>query len=302
MTTLTFATRKSALALAQSRAFAASLVSASPGLSVEELHIVTSGDRFTEQPLQDLGGKGLFIKELEEALLDGRAHFAVHSIKDVPAELVAGLHIACVPAREDARDVLVTKSGCSLAELGSGAILGTSSLRRALCLKERRPDLVIEPLRGNVDTRLKKVAEGPYDAIVLAYAGLKRLGLADRASEVLEPEVCLPAVGQGALGIECKRGAGVVEEVLSRVDHHETHVVVAAERALMAAVGGSCRMPIAAYATKQGDEIHLRALVAEADGSHARRGKRHASWPQSLEEAARLGRDLGEELRARSAP
>ncbi|MBL8740767.1 MAG: hydroxymethylbilane synthase [Myxococcales bacterium] len=296
MTTLTFATRKSALALAQSRAFASGLVEKNPGLTVGELHITTSGDRFTDRPLQDIGGKGLFIKELEEALLDGRADFAVHSIKDVPGELVPGLHIACIPEREDPRDVLVTKSGARLAELPTGALVGTSSLRRSLSLQTARPDLRIEPLRGNVDTRLRKVTDGEYDGIVLAYAGLKRLGLEGRATEVLEPSVCLPAVGQGALGIECKEGNGAVEEALQRIDHKETSIVVSAERAFMKRVGGNCRMPIAAYAVREADELFLRAFLAEPDGTRPRRGERRVAWPTSREEARRVGDDLAAEL------
>jgi hydroxymethylbilane synthase len=293
---MTFATRKSALALAQSRAFASGLVEKNPGLSVGELHITTSGDRFTDRPLQDIGGKGLFIKELEEALLDGRADFAVHSIKDVPGELVPGLHIACIPEREDPRDVLVTKSGAPLADLPHGALVGTSSLRRSLCLSAARPDLRIEPLRGNVDTRLRKVSEGEYDGIVLAYAGLKRLGLADRATEVLEPSVCLPAVGQGALGIECKQGNAGVEEALSRVEHGETSIVVSAERAFMRRVGGNCRMPIAAFGIREAGDLFVRAFLAEPDGSRPRRGERRTPWPRSLEEARGVGEDLAAEL------
>jgi hydroxymethylbilane synthase len=293
---MTFATRKSALALAQSRAFASGLVEKNPGLSVGELHITTSGDRFTDRPLQDIGGKGLFIKELEEALLDGRADFAVHSIKDVPGELVPGLHIACIPEREDPRDVLVTKSGAPLADLPHGALVGTSSLRRSLCLSAARPDLRIEPLRGNVDTRLRKVSEGEYDGIVLAYAGLKRLGLADRATEVLEPSVCLPAVGQGALGIECKQGNAGVEEALSRVEHGETSIVVSAERAFMRRVGGNCRMPIAAFGIREAGDLFFRAFLAEPDGSRPRRGERRTPWPRSLEEARGVGEDLAAEL------
>jgi hydroxymethylbilane synthase len=294
--TLTFATRKSALALAQSRAFASSLVGKNPGLTVGELHITTSGDRFVDRPLQDIGGKGLFIKELEEALLDGRADFAVHSIKDVPGELVPGLHISCIPEREDPRDVLVTKSGASLAELPHGALVGTSSLRRSLCLLAARPDLRIEPLRGNVDTRLRKVTEGEYEGIVLAYAGLKRLGLAHCATEVLEPSVCLPAVGQGALGIECKEGNLAIEEALARVDHEETSIVVSAERAFMKRVGGNCRMPIAAYAVREAGELFLRAFLAEPDGTNPRRGERRVAWPTSRADAVRVGDDLAAEL------
>ncbi|MBL8610779.1 MAG: hydroxymethylbilane synthase, partial [Myxococcales bacterium] len=197
-----YATRKSALALAQSRAFVARLVASSPGLEVAEEQVVTTGDKIQDRPLSEVGGKGLFVKEIEEALLDGRAHFAVHSIKDVPAELPPGLELVCIPRREDPRDVLVAPRHGTLAALPAGARVGTSSLRRAIALSRARPDLVIGPLRGNVDTRLRKVDAGEHDAIVLARAGLVRLGLEARATDVLAPEISLPAVGQGALGIE----------------------------------------------------------------------------------------------------
>jgi len=294
-----FATRRSALALAQSRAFARALEKAVPDLTAEELHIVTSGDKTQDKPLQDIGGKGLFIKELEEALLDGRARFAVHSIKDVPAELLPGLVIACVPAREDPRDVLVSRTGQPLAELPAGAKVGTSSLRRAVAVTEARPDLEIVPMRGNVDTRLRKVSEGVVDAIVLARAGLVRLGWEDRATEVLEPEVSLPAVGQGALGIECRAEDDEVHEVLSAVHETETSICVSAERAVMAAVEGSCRTPVAAYAVRAGDDLYLRAFLADPDGTNVRRGERRASFPREAREAERMGRDLGRELKRR---
>lgn len=307
---LTYCTRKSALALAQSRAFVASLTAAAEAagapISTGELTITTSGDKFLSQPLQDLGGKGLFIKELEEALLDGRADFAVHSIKDVPAELAGDLAIVCIPPREDPRDVLVSKENAPLADLPHGARVGTSSLRRALALREARPDLAIEPLRGNVDSRLKKVTEGPLDAIVLAYAGLKRLGLGAHASEVLSTDVMLPAVGQGALGIEARAGAEACREVLARVEDLATSFAVRAERAVMLAVSGNCRMPVAAHAARvtrgSGDVLHLRAFLAEADGTKVRRAERELAWPsiidaRALDEAAALGHDLGRELR-----
>lgn len=295
---LVLATRRSALALAQSRAFARSLEAAVPGLTVDELLVVTSGDKTQDRPLADIGGKGLFIKELEEALLDGRADFAVHSIKDVPAEILPNLVLSCIPPREDPRDALVSKSGAPLAELPKGARVGTSSLRRALCLKLARPDLDVQPTRGNVDTRLRKVDEGQFDAIVLALAGLKRLGLASRATEHLSTDVLLPAVGQGALGIESKRD-DALEATLATMAHAETTVCVRAERAVMAAAEGSCRLPIAAYAVRDGDTLHLRALLAESDLSRPRRGERRIAWPGDAggDEAHRVGLDLGRELR-----
>ncbi len=276
-----YATRRSALALTQSRAFMRMFSEANPGIEVEELQIVTSGDRFQEQKLQDIGGKGLFIKELEEALFDRRADVAVHSIKDVPAELAAGLVIACIPLREDPRDALVSSDGRKLADLPRGARVGTSSLRRSVCLLEARPDLVIEPLRGNVDTRLRRVEEGAFDAIVLAAAGLRRLGLERRATEFLAPDACLPAIGQGALGIETRSNDADTFAALAKVHHGETSIAVSAERALMASVGGSCRMPVAAYARRDGDRIRFDALLANPDGTNLRRGSRIETWPST---------------------
>jgi hydroxymethylbilane synthase len=301
---LILATRRSALALAQSGAFARALEAAVPGLTVDELQIVTSGDRSQGQntPLQDIGGKGLFIKELEEALLDGRAHFAVHSIKDVPAELAPALRLACVPLREDPRDALVTRTGQTLAELPPGARVGTSSLRRVVAILAARPDLRAEPVRGNVDTRLRKVQDGQFDAIVLAYAGLKRLGWADRATEILSPEVSLPAIGQGALGIECRDGDEETAAVLARLADPETSICVAAERAVMAAVDGSCRLPVAAYAVHQGSEMFLRGMLADPDGSRVRHAERRAAFPADARAAEHLGRDLGAELKGARGP
>jgi len=294
---LTLATRRSALALAQSRAFARSLERATPELAVDELHVVTSGDKTQDRPLQDIGGKGLFIKELEEALLDGRAHFAVHSIKDVPAEIAKGLTLACVPAREDPRDALVSRSGARLAELPAGARVGTSSMRRAVALSAARPDLVIEPCRGNVDTRLHKVQQGLFDAVVLALAGLRRLGWEDRATEILDPQVSLPAVGQGALGIECRDGDEITRRALAAVADQEAWICVAAERAVMAVVEGNCHLPVAAYATREAGSLWLRAWLADPDGKNLRRGERRQSFPEDPGEAELVGRDLGAALR-----
>jgi hydroxymethylbilane synthase len=292
---LVLATRKSQLALTQARAYAEQLKASWPGLEVEELHVVTSGDRFQDRPLQEVGGKGLFIKEIEEALLEGRADFAVHSIKDVPAELAPSLTLAAIAEREDPRDALVIRQGDDLDALPPGARVGTSSLRRKTALCALRADLAIGPLRGNVDTRLRKLDEGQVDAIVLAYAGLRRLGLAARASQVLEPELMLPAVGQGALGIECRDDDRRVREALERTDHEQTRVRVTAERAFMHAVGGSCQLPVAAYALRHDDGLWLRAMVADPDGSRPRFGERRAGW--SLADAEQAGAELGLELR-----
>jgi len=296
---LILATRRSALALAQSRAFAATLAAAVPGLSIEELHVVTSGDKTQDKPLQDIGGKGLFIKELEEALLDGRADFAVHSIKDVPALIADSLVLAAIPKREDPRDALVTRTGALLRELPPGARIGTGSLRRGLALRGLRPDLVIEPIRGNVDTRLRKVDEGQFDGVVLALAGLKRLGLAGRATEVLDASVSLPAIGQGALGIECRKADARTIEVLQSIVDRETSLCVTAERAVMAAVDGNCRTPVAAFAEREGDKLRLRALLAEPDGTNLRKVERHTDWPENEGDAERVGREVGEDLLGR---
>lgn len=302
---LTLATRRSALALAQSRAFLGALVARTPGLAVEELQVVTSGDKDQTSRLSDIGGKGLFVKELEEALYARAADLAVHSIKDVPAALAPGLVIGCVPPREDPRDALIGRGGARLADLPQGARVGTSSLRRALCLKRARPDLVIEPLRGNVDTRLRRVDEGAYDAAVLALAGLRRLGLEGRATEVLEPEVSLPAVGQGALGIECREADDEVLAILAPLADAPTWICVAAERAVLSAVGGDCKTPVAAFARRVGGDLLLDALLADADGTRLRTGARRVPFPAlpdvtggaaSRDEAERVGRDLGEEL------
>ncbi len=293
----TYATRKSKLALAQCRAFVARLVAAHPGLEVKEEQITTSGDRIQDRPLSEVGGKGLFVKEIEEALLDGRADFAVHSIKDVPGVLPPGLTLACIPLREDPRDVIVAPRHGTLAALPQGATVGTSSLRRLVALKAARPDLRIVPLRGNVDTRLRKVDEGECDAIVLAYAGLRRLGLEARATDVLAPEVSLPAIGQGALGIETREGDEAARALLAPLHDDATSRAVCAERGVMVALEGDCKTPIAAYGVRRGADLYLRAFVAEPDGSRYRTGERVLPWPASDDEARRVGLDLGAELK-----
>ena len=218
MRPLVYATRRSMLALAQCRAFVARLCQAAPELETRELQVVTTGDRIQERPLADIGGKGLFVKEIEEALLDGRADFAVHSIKDVPGSLPPGLILACIPERADPRDVLVAPRHGTLDALLLGARVGTSSLRRMMSIQARRPDLQVVPMRGNVDTRLRKVDAGECDAIVLARAGLLRLGMEDRATEVLDADLSLPAVGQGALGIECREDDAETRTALAQVN------------------------------------------------------------------------------------
>jgi hydroxymethylbilane synthase len=292
---LTYATRRSALALAQCRAFCARLAALDASLELVELQVVTTGDKIQDRPLSEVGGKGLFVKEIEEALLDRRADFAVHSIKDVPGVLPPGLAIVCVPKREDPRDVLVAPRHRTLAALPSGAKVGTSSLRRAAALRAVRPDLVTVPIRGNVDTRLRKVDAGECDAIVLARAGLVRLGIEDRATEILSTDVSLPAVGQGALGIECRADDGATRAHLARLHHAETATCVAAERAVLIALEGDCKTPIAAHAERAGMNLRLRAFVVGSDGA-LRRGERVVAWPASEDAAAGVGRELGEDL------
>jgi hydroxymethylbilane synthase len=279
------------------RGWAQSFVERHPGWTFEEVHVTTTGDRVQDRALNAIGGKGLFIKEVEEALLAGRADVAVHSMKDVPAELAPSLVIGCVPQREDPRDVLVTRSGCSLRELPRGSRVGTSSLRRSVQLKDHRPDLEIVPLRGNVDTRLRKCREGEVDAIVLARAGLVRLGLAEHATEILDPAVCLPAVGQGALAIERRDSDTELGQALAAASHDETATAVAAERGVMLAVEGSCQVPVAAHAVREGEEMWLRGLLAEADGSRLRRRDVRLPWPASEADAHQAGLDLGRKLR-----
>lgn len=295
--TYLLATRKSALALAQSRAFARDL-SAATGAEIGELQVVTTGDRITDVPLSQVGGKGLFTKEIEQALAEGRADLAVHSSKDVPAEIDETFVLACFPRRADPRDVLVTRDGATLATLPKGARLGTSSLRRALMLGAARPDLVVAPLRGNVDTRLRKLEAGEVDAIVLARAGLDRLGLGHRATETIDAAISLPAAGQGALAVECRADDADTRALLSRLDDADTRIAVACERGVMRRVGGGCTLPFAAHAVREGESIWLRAFLAEADGTKPRSVERRAAWPQTEADAARLGSDAGEALLA----
>ncbi len=302
---IVYATRKSPLALAQCRAFVARLLAAHAGTApVEaiELQVVTSGDRIQDRPLSEVGGKGLFVKEIEEKLLSREADIAVHSIKDVPGELPDGLALICVPRREDPRDVLVAPRHGNLGSLPSGATVGTSSLRRAVALRAQRPDLTIVPMRGNVDTRLRKVDAGECDAIVLARAGLVRLGLEGRATDVLSPEVSLPAVGQGALGIESRADDERIAALLRPLIDVETSLCVAAERGVMVALEGDCKTPLAAFADRaesaDGPRLRLRAFVARPDGTHFRSGERVVPWPSSDAEARAVGLDLGAELHA----
>ncbi len=294
------ATRRSALALAQARAWMEDFTRAT-GLPTQELHVVTTGDRIVDRALNEIGGKGLFIKEIEEAVLQKQADCAVHSLKDVPAELAPGLALACIPKRADPRDAVQTTSGRPLRELPAGATVGTSSLRRITQLRRLRPDLRYVPLRGNVDTRLSKCERGEVDAVIVAMAGLQRLGFTDRCVEVLAPEVCLPAVGQGALAIECRAADETLQSSLRQVNDLQTELTVWAERGVMLAVEGSCQVPVAAYALREADEIWLRGMLADADGSNVRFDELRAAWPSRAAEAFDLGRQLGERLKAATA-
>jgi hydroxymethylbilane synthase len=298
-TELVIGTRGSALALTQSEWVAAAIRGAHPGLAVRLERIRTTGDRLSEGPLGPAGGKGLFVKEIEEALLEGRIDLAVHSLKDVPAELAAGLILGAFPRREDPRDVLVARTGAALDALPEGGAVGTGSLRRQAQLLNLRPDLKVVPIRGNVDTRLRKLDAGEVDAIVLAAAGLRRLGLDTRITEFLPPERLVPAIGQGALAIELRERdlAGHVGAAVRHLDHAETRAAVLAERAFLRRLGGDCQTPVAAHAVIDAGRLALRAVVASADGARSVRGE---TGGDALR-AEVLGAALAEDLLARGA-
>jgi len=304
-------TRGSSLAVWQAEYVAARLRDRWPGLDLCFERIRTTGDKILDVPLARVGGKALFVKEIEEALLSGRVDLAVHSMKDVPTEVPAGLAIVAMPEREDPADVLISRTGARLAALPRGARVGTSSLRRQAQLLRHRPDLTIVGLRGNLDTRVRKLDSEGLDAIILAAAGVKRLGLDHLVTEALPPEVLLPAVGQGALGIEVRtssrgaeadqrtsdveRGTLNVEHIVMVLDHRETHLAVRAERALLRRLGGGCLVPIAAWATLEGDAIFLRGLIAGIDGSTLVRGDARGTTA----DPDGLGAALAEDLLAR---
>jgi hydroxymethylbilane synthase len=297
--TLRIATRGSMLALWQANHVRDRLMANEPGLEVELVVIKTRGDKIIDRPLAEVGGKGLFVKEIEEALLDGRADIAVHSLKDLPAEVPDALVIAAIPEREDPRDALVLPRGKTggLESLAKGARVGTSSLRRVCQLKAKRPDLVIEPLRGNVDTRIKKLDAGELDAIVLACAGLRRLGHGDRITQAIDISESLPAIGQGALAIECRGDDEQTRHRLTALDHPPTHRSVAAERGFLARLEGGCQTPMAAHATLAGDRLTLDGLVGAVDGSEILR----ATLSGSAHDATSIGVHLAEELLSRGA-
>ncbi|AGN86596.1 MULTISPECIES: hydroxymethylbilane synthase [Enterobacteriaceae] len=289
---LRIATRQSPLALWQAHYVKERLEANHPGLTVELVPMVTRGDVILDTPLAKVGGKGLFVKELELALLENRADIAVHSMKDVPVDFPQGLGLVTICERDDPRDAFVSNRYNSLDELPAGSIVGTSSLRRQCQLAEHRPDLVIRSLRGNVGTRLSKLDNGDYDAIILAVAGLNRLGLGSRVRAALPPETSLPAVGQGAVGVECRLDDTRTRALLAPLNHDDTAVRVKAERAMNTRLEGGCQVPIGSYAELIDGGIWLRGLVGAPDGSIMVRGERRGR----LEDAEQLGISLAEEL------
>ncbi len=294
--TLTIATRESRLALWQAEHVKSILQGY--GHTVHLLGMTTRGDQILDRSLSKVGGKGLFVKELEVALEDGHADLAVHSLKDVPMELPEGFSLACVMEREDPRDAWVSSRYASLADLPLGAVVGTSSLRRMALLRALRPDLKIEALRGNLDTRLKKLDDGQYDGIVLAAAGLKRLGLESRIRAVFAPEQMLPAAGQGALGIEIRANRADVDTILSALLHRPSWLAVSAERAVSRVMGGSCSMPLAAYATFSGDTLTIRATWGDPEGVLPLVHARAQGVVTDVHAAVQLGEGVAQQLQA----
>ncbi|WP_029709125.1 hydroxymethylbilane synthase [Rhodoferax saidenbachensis] len=297
MAHLTIATRESRLALWQAEHVKALLEQ--QGHSVTLLGMTTKGDQILDRSLSKVGGKGLFVKELELALEEGRADLAVHSLKDVPMELPPGFALACVMEREDPRDAWVSNRYASLAELPQGGVVGTSSLRRVALLRALRPDLKIEPLRGNLDTRLKKLDDGQYDGIVLAAAGLKRLGLESRIRTAFDTAQMLPAAGQGALGIEVRSDRPDVVQALAPLAHRQSWLVVSAERAVSRVMGGSCSMPLAAYATVTNGILHIQATWGDPDGVLPLVQAQAQGPVQEIAQAVALGEKVARQLQAR---
>jgi len=290
-------TRASKLALWQANWVQSALSEKFPGQKAELVTIKTKGDKILDVPLAKVGGKGLFVKEIEQALLEGRIDLAVHSMKDMPAEIPEGLCIGAIPQREDPADVLVAREDLDFFNLKRGAVIGTSSLRRSAQLRHARPDISITPLRGNLDTRLKKLQTENLDAIVLAAAGIKRLNLAHRITEYLSADIMLPAVGQGALCIEMRQDDPIIAPMLATLDHANSRTVVLGERAFLNRLGGSCQVPIAGHGEILADVFSLTGLVADVDGS--RTIKATLSGPANTAEA--IGVKLAEQLLARGA-
>lgn len=297
---LTIATRESRLALWQAEHVKSLLEQ--QGHTVTLLGMTTRGDQILDRSLSKVGGKGLFVKELEIALENGAADLAVHSLKDVPMELPEGFSLSCVMEREDPRDAWVSPRYATVHDLPQGAVVGTSSLRRVALLRALRPDLKIEPLRGNLDTRLKKLDDGQYDGIVLAAAGLKRLQLESRIRAIFEPEEMLPAAGQGALGIETRTSRLEVAIVLEALAHFPTWLAVSAERAVSRVMGGSCSMPLAAYATLNGDTLHIRAAWGDPEGVQALVRAEAQGTATTLAEATALGEHVARTLQKAIPP
>jgi hydroxymethylbilane synthase len=298
MQKLIFATRPSALALWQTQWVMAALQQAHPGLVCEQKIITTQGDRILDKPLPEIGGKGLFTQELESELLAGAVHCAVHSLKDLPVENPAGLTIGCIPLRAEVRDALISRSGKRLMELPAGAVVGTSSLRRSSQLKACRPDLATSSLRGNVDTRLRKALEGQYDAIILAGAGLSRLGLDKHVTDWIPLDRMLPAPGQGALAVQCRAADEETLALLAALEHETTRRAVTAERGFLSGLGGGCALPVAAYAgvfDNSGSQIQLSGLVASPGG------EKIIKVSGRSEDAAALGRMLASAAIAQGA-
>ena len=297
---LRIGTRGSPLALVQARTVRARLAAAL-GADEEAIELViirTSGDAIQDRPLAEVGGKGLFTKEIEEALLDKRIDLAVHSSKDMPTFSQPGLMLAACLEREDPRDVFISRKAASLAELPRGATLGTASLRRQAIAKRARPDLRVTPLRGNVETRLRKLDDGEVDATILALAGMKRLGLVEHATKIMSADEFLPAVGQGAIGIEARVDDTRTRDLLARIDHADTSTALACERAFLAVLDGSCKTPIGGHATVQGDSVQFRGLIARPDGAaaHDIAGAGHRK------DAVNIGAEAGRDLKARAGP
>lgn len=294
---LRIATRKSALAMWQAEHVKARLESLHPGLEVELLAMSTKGDKILDVPLAKIGGKGLFVKELETAILENRADIAVHSMKDVPMEFPEGLGLPVISEREDPTDAFVSNKYANFDELPEGAVVGTSSLRRRCQISERRPDLKIDWLRGNVNTRLAKLDNEEYDAIILASSGLKRLGFNDRISCIIDDTISLPAAGQGALGIECRLADTEIIALIKPLIHKDSQTCVIAERAMNRRLEGGCQVPIGGYAVLEGDQLFVRGLVGEPDGSHIIREEVRGPADQ----AEQLGIKLAEALLEKGA-
>jgi hydroxymethylbilane synthase len=299
-TTIRVGTRGSPLALIQAEMVSRALIAAHPGLACEIVPIKTTGDKVQDRALTEIGGKGLFIKEIEEALLDDRIDVAVHSMKDVPTFMPEGMEIAAMLEREDPREVWVSPVAAGFTALPEGAIVGTASPRRQAQLLARRPDLKVIPLRGNVGTRLTKLAHGEAAGTLLALAGLKRLGRMDAATAILSPEEMLPAVAQGAIGVEIRSDAAAIRHLVEPLDHRPTSIAVTAERACLAELEGSCRTPIAAYAEIDGDSLRLRAMTALPDGSVMHRVEDRGAVTRDDAEA--LGHAVGRKLKALAGP